>query len=242
MWNDTFNACVESRKYCSHIFACIGHNNLNVFTTFWYINMYIYDITRAYQYFILPYLTRVSFLSKYAYGHIQACPPHVYHVVHFPDYWSNVRTVTYRPINPVCTIYYVCLSTGPFSVVKRGDWRQWVARLWWSYPSPYPLPAWVWNPCRHAVTVLVPGRERLSATLSSEFFGSLCLLLRRSLDGFLSASSPVALSAVFLCRETLSSSPRTLVESSLWQECASALWAAAISPEWYWWRPSLSSR
>ena len=30
-------------------------------------------------------------------------PPGVYHVIHFYHYWANVRTVTYRPINPVCS-------------------------------------------------------------------------------------------------------------------------------------------
>ena len=29
----------------------------------------------------------------------------------------NLHTVTYRPINPICTIYYGCLSTGKISAV-----------------------------------------------------------------------------------------------------------------------------
>ena len=47
MWNTMFNACVESRKYCSHILACIDNNNRNVFTTVLYINIYLYNITRV---------------------------------------------------------------------------------------------------------------------------------------------------------------------------------------------------
>ena len=119
MWNATFNACVELRKYCSHIFACIGHKNPNVFTKVRYIEIYLYNITRAYQSCILPYRTRVSLPRKCAYGNIQAYPSRVYHVVQFSHYWAYVRTVRYWPINTVCTIYYECISTGSFSVVDE---------------------------------------------------------------------------------------------------------------------------
>ena len=104
IWNDTFNACLESHKYCRRIFTCICHNNPNVFTTVWYINIHLYNITQAYQYCILPYRMCVSFRSKCVYSNIQAYPARVYHVVQFSHYWSSVRTVTYRPINPVCTV------------------------------------------------------------------------------------------------------------------------------------------
>ena len=104
-------------KYCSHIFACVFHNNPNVFTTVKYIKIYSYNITRVYQSYILPYLTSVSLPIKCAYRNIQLYPPCVYHVIRFYHYWENMCTVTYRPVNPVCTIYYACLSNGPFSVV-----------------------------------------------------------------------------------------------------------------------------
>ena len=80
MWNDTFNACVDSREYCSHIFACIGHNNPNVFTIVRYINIDLYGITRAYQSCILTYHTCVSLPSTCAHGNLQTYPPGVYHV------------------------------------------------------------------------------------------------------------------------------------------------------------------
>ena len=41
----------------------------------------------------------------------------MYHVVSFAHYLENMCTSIYRPINYVCTIYYMCLSTGTFSVV-----------------------------------------------------------------------------------------------------------------------------
>ena len=84
IWNNMFNSCIESRKYCIHIFTCIGHNNLKVFTTVRYINIHLYNITRAYQSCTLTYLMRVSFMSKCAYDNIQAYPPRVYHVVRSP--------------------------------------------------------------------------------------------------------------------------------------------------------------
>ena len=99
---------------CSRVLVTIIWN---VFTTVRYINIYLYNITWAYQSCILPFITRVSIHIKCAYGNIQAYPPHVYHLVHLSHYRENVRTVTYRPINPVCIIYYVCLSNGKFSVV-----------------------------------------------------------------------------------------------------------------------------
>ena len=91
-------------KYCSHMFTCVGHNQPNVFKKVLSINIYSYNITRAYQSCILPYSTCVSFPSKYAYSNILPYPPHQYHVVHFSHYWANLRTVTYRPMIPICTI------------------------------------------------------------------------------------------------------------------------------------------
>ena len=60
---------------------------------------------------------RVSFTRKCLYGNIQAYLSCVYRVIRFSHYWENVCRLTYRPINPVCTIYYACISTGTFSVV-----------------------------------------------------------------------------------------------------------------------------
>ena len=57
IWNNMFNACIESRKYFSNIFACIVHNNPKVFKIVRYINIYFYNTTQVYQYFILPYCT-----------------------------------------------------------------------------------------------------------------------------------------------------------------------------------------
>ena len=104
MWKDTFNICIES-----WIIVVICSRELvikiqNVFTTVWFINIYLYDIMRAYQPCILPYSTRVSLPRKFAYSNIQAYPPHVYHVANLSHYWENMRTVTYRHINTVCTI------------------------------------------------------------------------------------------------------------------------------------------
>ena len=94
MWTATFNACVEPWKYCIQIFTCIGHNNLNVFTTMMYIDIYLYNISLEYQSCILPYYTCVSFPRNCGYVSIQAHPLHVYHVVHFTHYWKDVHTVT----------------------------------------------------------------------------------------------------------------------------------------------------
>ena len=62
-------------KYCSHMFAWVGHNNLNLFTIVRYINIYLYDVTRAYKSCILPYSTCAWLSRKYAYSNIQAYPP-----------------------------------------------------------------------------------------------------------------------------------------------------------------------
>ena len=88
----------------------------NILTIVRYINIYPYNTKRAYKSSILSYSTHVSLLSKCVCSKIQAYPPHVYHVVRLSHYWKNMRTVTYRHINPVCTIEDACSSTGPFAV------------------------------------------------------------------------------------------------------------------------------
>ena len=77
-----FNACVESRKYCSHILACIDHSNRNVFTTVLYINIYIYTISH---------------------GHIS---PVSYHIVRVSHFQANVHTGITRRIHPMFTMWY----------------------------------------------------------------------------------------------------------------------------------------
>ena len=104
LWNYTFDACVESWNIIVTCLCVLLVTICNIFKIFLYIKIYSYDITRAHQYCILPYSTRLSLLIKIAYSYIQAYPPHVYHVVHLSHYWANVCTLTYRPMNPVCTL------------------------------------------------------------------------------------------------------------------------------------------
>ena len=80
MLNYTFNACVESRKYCSHIFASV--------ITIW------------------TYLQR-SGISTYIYtishSHIN---PVSYHIVHVSHCREILCTVISRRIHPMCTMWY----------------------------------------------------------------------------------------------------------------------------------------
>ena len=123
--------------------------------TVWYINIYSYNITQAYQSHILPYSRCVSLLIKCEYGNIHTYPPHLYHVVNLSYYWATFCTVRYRPINPVFTVYYACLITGQFLVVIcRHSCCIFVLSKWWfcvrlkygvMEPHPgYPLIIWRW--------------------------------------------------------------------------------------------------
>ena len=51
----------------------------------------------------------------------------LYHLVRLYYYWANVRTVTYRPINHICTIYHACLITDKCPVVLP----KWCYIGWW---------------------------------------------------------------------------------------------------------------
>ena len=102
--NDTFSLCVQSSNTVFRCLLTLVITTWKVFTAINYINIYSYDITRAYQSCILLYSTGFLLLIKCVYSNIQAYPPHVYYSVLFSRYWSNVVTVTYRPIHPVCTI------------------------------------------------------------------------------------------------------------------------------------------
>ena len=87
MWNDKFNACIESWNIIVTCFHVLVITIRNIFTTVRYINIYLYNINQAYQSCILPYSMRVSLTIKCMYSKIQPYSPSVYHVLCLSHYW-----------------------------------------------------------------------------------------------------------------------------------------------------------
>ena len=85
MWNETFNACVESQKYCSNIFALVITPQKYLQQSG--ISTYIYTISH---------------------GHIN---PVSYHIVRVYHFWANVHKAIYRCIHPVCIMCYAFTIT-----------------------------------------------------------------------------------------------------------------------------------
>ena len=109
------NACLESQKYCSHIFTLV----IIILTYLQHSGIsYIYTLSHGYINPVSYHILHVSHCQlNVSTVKTQVYPPHVYHGVRFSHYLLDVHTVTYRTINPVLPIYYTCLSNIPFSVV-----------------------------------------------------------------------------------------------------------------------------
>ena len=89
IWNKTFNACVESRKYFSHKFTLV-------------ITIQTFSQQSSISYiFLIPH------------RHIN---PVSYHIIQISHFQANLCTVISRCIRPMCTIWYALTITDQMCV------------------------------------------------------------------------------------------------------------------------------